>query len=111
MGRATSSLLLTMRGSFRVATTVPTMRARIIPGEGGLRVDGSGLADWQRVLEIRVRPRNHVNREELTHPSCRGGAGVGGRFHSSDVAPHYGRDVTGADLFPADQRDLGGLHH
>ena len=30
IGRATSSLLLTSRGSFRVATTVPTMRARIM---------------------------------------------------------------------------------
>src|SRR5690606_34536742 len=31
-GRATSSLLLTSRSSFRVATTVPTMRARITGG-------------------------------------------------------------------------------
>src|SRR5512132_3239052 len=98
MGRATSSLLLTSRGSFRVATTVPTMRARIMTGGSGLRFRRGRLADRQRVLEVGVRPRDDVHRNELTNAARRGGSGVGGGLHSSDIAAHDGGDVAGANL-------------
>ena len=58
-----------------------------------------------------MRPRNHVHRHELADPARGGGAGVGGRLHRGDVATHDGRHVARADLLPADQRHLGGLHH
>src|SRR6185503_5509231 len=43
IGRATSSLLLTSRGSFRVATTVPTTRARIIAALGSYALPAGTL--------------------------------------------------------------------
>ena len=70
-----------------------------------------GLADRQRVLEVGVRARDDVHRHQLADAARRGGAGVGGRLHGRDVAAHDGGDVAGADLLPADQRDLRGLDH
>src|SRR5262249_12036342 len=43
-GRTTSSLLLTRRGSFRVATTVPTIRARSMRLGSGFGVQRSGFS-------------------------------------------------------------------
>src|ERR1700730_6807355 len=106
MGRAISSLLLTSRGSLRVATTVPTTFARI----NCLRPD-AGLADRQCVFEIRMRPRNHVHRHQLTHPAGRCRARVGCRLHGGHIAPDDRGHIPGADLFPSDQRHLGSLHH
>src|SRR6185503_17788908 len=65
----TSSLLLTRRGSLRVATTVPTIFARSIGDQARFGVLGLyrcvGLSDRQRVFEVGVRPRDHVHRDQL----------------------------------------------
>ena len=58
-----------------------------------------------------MRTRNDVHRHELADAARRGGAGVGRGLHGRDVAAHDGGHVAGADLLPADQRDLGGLDH
>src|SRR5688500_8504778 len=107
MGRATISLLLTSRGSFRVATTVPTTRARISlwSWKLGLRAR-VGLSDRQRVFEIGVRTRDHVNGDEFTHATGGGGTGIGGSFDRGDVAAHDRGHVAGANLLPPDERDL-----
>ena len=55
--------------------------------------------------------RNDVDRDELAHPARRRSAGVGGRLHGRDVAAHDGGHVAGADLLPADERDLCRLDH
>src|SRR5688572_3210819 len=72
---------------------------------------GVGLADRQRVLEVRVRPRNDVYGDELPDAPRRGRAGVGRRLDRRDIAADDCRYVAGPDLLPADQRDLGGLDH
>ena len=70
-----------------------------------------GLADRQRVFEVGVRARDDVHRHELADAARRGGAGVGRGLHRRDVAAHDGGHVAGADLLPADQRDLRRLDH
>ena len=69
------------------------------------------LADRQRVFEVRVRTRNDVHRDELADAARGGSARIGGGLHRGDIAAHDGGDVAGADLLPADQRNLRGLHH
>ena len=58
-----------------------------------------------------MRARDDVYRHELPHPPGRRGAGIGRRLDGRDVAANDRRHVPGADLFPADQRDLRRLHH
>ena len=70
-----------------------------------------GLADRQRVFEVGVRTRDDVHRHELADAPRRRGAGVGRRLHRRDVAAHDRGHVAGADLLPADQRDLRRLDH
>src|SRR5262245_26845538 len=134
MDRATISLLLTSRGSFRVATTVPTIFARSIRGpefqsskvpgfgvhvnagtlepwnagtlETSLCLGGRGLSDRQRILEICVGTRNDVHRHELADAARRGGTGIRRSLDRCDVAADDCRHVAGADLLPADQGDL-----
>src|SRR3972149_3507744 len=91
----TRSFFPSRRGSLRVATTVPTTRARSIsetptpaaqwPGHRAQRERVSrlaadqlgGLAEGQHVFQRRVRPRNDVHGDQLA-PAARGG-GAGGR--------------------------------
>src|ERR1035438_8494100 len=110
-GLRTSSVLPSRRGSFRVATTVPTTRARIICRSGFrlLAVGGLGLADRQHVFQTLVRTRDHVDRDQLAHAPGRGGTGIGGRAARGDVAAHHRGNVARADFLPADQVYLGGL--
>ena len=70
-----------------------------------------GFADRQHVLEVGVRARDDVDRDELADAARGGGAGVGRGFDGRDIAAHDGGHIAGADLFPADQRDLRGLDH
>src|SRR4051794_6337497 len=102
-----SSLLLTSRSSFRVATTVPTTLARImsmfnaqcsrtnarasliealdVERWSSLLRGRRRLANRQCVLEVRVRTRDDVDRHELAHTARRGGAGVGRGLDGRDV--------------------------
>src|SRR5258708_28432774 len=97
-----SSLLLTRRGSFLVATMVPTIsassiqlfrfsicRASIVARRSekfALGLRSGRLADRERVLEIGVRARNHMDRDQLADPARRRGACVGRRLDRRDVA-------------------------
>ena len=67
---------------------------------------GGRLPDRQRVLEVRVRARDHVDRHQLAHPLRRRRTGVGRRLHRRDVAADDGRHVPGADLLLADELTL-----
>src|SRR6187399_1577412 len=110
-----SSLLLTRRGSFRVATTVPTMRARImldpeVRGGASLRLRAdSGLADRKRVLEVGVRPRDDVHRDQLADAAGGGSAGIGRGLHGGHVAAHDGGHVARADLLQPTSVTLAAL--
>src|SRR3954454_10013202 len=123
MGRTTSSLLLTRRGSFRVATTVPTIFPNnmsgstfCVPGFAVqrwfdmnlnpriLRFRGRGLADGEHFFEAGVRPGDDVDGDELADPARRGSARVGGRLDRGDVAANHRGHVAGADLLPPDER-------
>src|SRR5687767_11503389 len=110
IARATSSLLLSSRSSLRVATTVPTMRARSMRGYA-LRLRAAGFADGQDVFEIRVRARNDMHRDQLADAPRRGRAGIRSGFDRRDVAAHDGRHIARANLFPTHQAHLGGLDH
>src|SRR3989442_868789 len=78
-----------------------------LPGRRGHR----GLADGQHVFERLVRPRDHVDRNQLAHAPCRRRARIGSRFHSSHIAADQRGNVARADLLPAHQRHLGRLDH
>ena len=50
-------------------------------------------------------------RHELANAPRRRGPGVGRGFYRPDVAPYHHGHVAGADVFLADQHDVGRLHH
>jgi hypothetical protein len=52
-----------------------------------------------------------VDRDELADAAGRGGAGIGGRLYGADIAAHQHRYVPSADVFLADEHDVGGLDH
>src|SRR5579871_1359146 len=86
------SFLPSSRGSLRVATTVPTTRARIMECPVRLAcVRGLGFADGQHVFQALVGPRDYVDGNQLAYTAGGGGAG--------------------ADLLPAHERHLRGLYH
>jgi hypothetical protein len=66
---------------------------------------------WEDSSRLRVRPRNHVHRNQLADAPRGGGARVGRGLDRADVAAHEHGDVAGADVFLADEHDVGGLHH
>ena len=65
----------------------------------------------QDLFDFGVRARDHVHRDQLADAPRGGRAGVGGGLHRSDVAAHHHGDVARADVFLADQDDVGGLDH
>src|SRR5207247_9139814 len=69
------------------------------------------FADRQRILEVRVRPRDDVDGDQLADAARGGGAGVGRGLHRGDVAAHDRGHIARADLFPAHEGHLGGLDH
>jgi hypothetical protein len=62
-------------------------------------------------IQVRVRARDDVDGHELADAAGGGGAGVRSRLHGRHIAAHDGSHVAGADLLPADQRDLRRLDH
>ena len=54
---------------------------------------------------------NDVDGHKLADAPRRGGARIGRRFDGAHIAAHHHGDVAGADVFLADQRDVGGLYH
>ena len=62
-------------------------------------------------FHLGMRPRDDVDRDELANPASGGGARVGGRLDSADVATHQDGDVTGPDVFLGNQHDVCRLHH
>src|SRR6266850_1549164 len=76
-----SSFFPSSRGSLRVATTVPMMRARTM------------IDDYFVLLPIGSR------------------SGVRRGFHGSHVTANHGGHVAGSDLLPSDEVHLRGLHH
>src|ERR1043166_437653 len=111
--RASSSFNPESPASLRVLTTVPSTLARIIGQESwssralasALVRSGLGPPDRQRVLELRVRPRDDVHGHHLADLRRGRGTGLGGRAHGGDVAAHDRGHVAAADLFVVNQRD------
>src|SRR5687768_10702750 len=66
---------------------------------------------WKNGLEVVVRARDHVHRDELSHALGGRGARVGCRLHGADIAPYHDGDVAPADLFLADESHVRRLHH
>ena len=52
-----------------------------------------------------------MDRDELADAARGGGAGVRGGLDGADVAANHHGDVSGADVFLADQDDVGRLDH
>ena len=52
-----------------------------------------------------------MHRDQLADAAGGRGAGVGGGLDRADVAADEHGDVAGADVFLADQDDVGGLDH
>src|SRR5579863_9521153 len=87
MGLRMSSFLPSRRGSFRVATTVHTTRARIMTTLVRLLAGALclGLADWQYVFQALVRARDDVHRDEFAHAARGGGPGIGGGTNRRNI--------------------------
>ena len=62
-------------------------------------------------FHLGVRPRDDVDRDQLADAPRGRGAGIGRGLHRADVAAHHDGDVAGADVFLADQDDVGRLDH
>ena len=74
--------------------------------------DAFASFDFGRIFSTSAcGPRDHVHRDQLADAPRGGGAGVGRGLHRADVAAHHHRDVARADVFLADQHDVGGLDH
>jgi hypothetical protein len=58
-----------------------------------------------------VRPRDHVDRNELAHSARSRGTGVRCRLHCRDIPTDDRGDQGTPDLLVADQGDLCSLHH
>src|SRR5882672_5249356 len=56
-----------------------------------------------------VWPRNHLHADYLADLRGGGGSGVSCRFYCRNIAAEKSGNVTAADLFPADQCDVGGF--
>ena len=74
--------------------------------------DAFGVLDLGKdLLDFGVRTGNDVDRDQLADAPRRRGAGIGRGLHRADVAAHHHRDVAGADVFLADEDDVGCLDH
>ena len=62
-------------------------------------------------FDLGVRPGDDVDRDQLADAARGGGPGIGGGLDGADVAADHDGDVAGADVFLADQDDVGRLHH
>ncbi len=67
--------------------------------------------DGEFPLEVVGGIGDDVHGHEFADAPGGGGARVGRGFHGPDVATHDCRDEPLVDLFPADEHDVGGLHH
>ena len=58
-----------------------------------------------------MRPRDHVDRDDLADALCRALARFGRRLDGRDIAAHHRGDVPATGLLVADELDLGRLDH
>ena len=58
-----------------------------------------------------MRTRNYVHGNEFADAARGGCAGIRRGFYRAYVTAHHHRDVARADIFLADQDDVGGLDH
>src|SRR5689334_6204908 len=105
--RTTRSLSPSSVGSLRVATSVPMTLPRTIES----LLVGAGPAERQHRVDVGVRPRDHVDRDDLAHALGGALAGLGGGLHGRDVAAHDRGDVAAAGLLVAHELDLRRLDH
>src|SRR5206468_2840954 len=93
-GCTSSSLDPTSFSSFRVQTTVPVTRAKIMSAsEARLLLAGQVLGEGDRhlPLEVRMRLRDDVHGDQLADLLRGGGAGVAGGLAGGDLAPEQHR--------------------
>ena len=63
-------------------------------GGGGGPSTAELQADGQNIFQARVWARNHVDRQQLAHAACSGGAGIRGSAHGRDIPTHQRGHVT-----------------
>src|SRR5882724_52136 len=91
--RTTRSFRPSSVGSLRLATSVPMILPSIMAGGRGSllgAVGGAGArpAERQHRVDVGVRPRDHVDRDDLADALRRALAGLGGGLDRRDVAAH-----------------------
>jgi len=64
---------------------------------------------FAETAEAVVRTRNDLDADDGANLRGGGGSGIGGGFHSGDVATEKHGDVSAADFFPAGDVDVCGL--
>src|SRR5262249_49912814 len=65
----------------------------------------------QNHLHIVVWSRNDVDRHQFTDALCRGGSGICGGFHSTDIAAYHHSHQPTANIFTADEGHVGSFDH
>src|SRR5262245_15006591 len=67
--------------------------------------------DWQAFVNGRVGAWDNMNADQLADATCSSGPGIGCRFDRGYVAANYRGNKAGANLFIANQRNIGRLDH
>src|SRR5262249_6293329 len=66
---------------------------------------------WDDAFDFNVRAWDDMNRDQFADSPSGGGAGVCGRFDRADIAANEDSHVSRADVFFADQLNIGGFDH
>src|SRR5512140_2505418 len=77
----------------------------------GASAEGPARILRQDHLDIGVRSWDDMDRGQLADTLGRGSTGIRGSLHRADIAAHHHGHVPAADIFTADQGDIGGFDH
>jgi hypothetical protein len=66
---------------------------------------------WDDAFDFDVRAWDDMNRDQFANSPGGGGAGVRGSFDRADIAANEDGHVARANVFLADQLNIGGFDH
>ena len=68
------------------------------------------MKNGNRAVNVGMRARDDVSTDDFADATAGRSAGINRSFDGADFTAHDRRDQPGIDLFPADQRNVGGFH-
>jgi hypothetical protein len=76
-----------------------------------IRAQTSAPVHRQHTLNLSMRSGNNVNTNQLAHPSCCCGTGVGCRLYRANVSANENRDIARTNVFFSQQLNICSFHH